>query len=58
MLELEQLLAQGRNKVVVGGIAVDFESVAVVAVTVGHCSVSVLVFKECCGSESAVGLFA
>ena len=47
MLELEQLLAQGYNNVAVGRIGVDFESVlAVVSVfIVGHCSVSVLIFK-------------
>ena len=48
MLELEQLLAQGCNKVAVGRIAVDFESVVVVVVVVvvaSHCFVSYLVSR-------------
>jgi len=45
VLELEQLLAQGCNKVAVGRIAADFESVAV-AVAVGHVVLLVFLFSR------------
>lgn len=48
MLELEQLLLQGSNKVAVDRVAVDFESAVAGVAGVGHCSVrQCFYFKGC-----------